>query len=379
MQINIRFISMLVLWLIASFAIAQNPSFKGMATVPFSGSKPSPTQYAEALRLAKINAIEKYFSGTNAAEQKNYDLIRKQISVSVDDFVLSHIVLSEEADKAAKSLTLVIRADLNAVRLGNALQAASATQNTDQSQRSPLTFVFVSRVQQSVKSFRVKSHERVDTSASTEGQAAYDQEGEEGEGISASSIGTSERASIKARASANTSSSVTSGGSDELKSDEIAWKVGRAAEVNSVVTGIFSNAGYEVIEAEFLEEETNKLINLAEFRKDYSTGDDLSSTTLRNAAKGAQAVKVPYLAIGTLDIGVRDIDPASGLSRVYVSVSGKVINVSGRFPKTVSAVGPVQFSGLGPNETVARTNALQLAAENAAKQMVNELNAKGVQ
>ena len=59
-------------------------------------------------------------------------------------------------------------------------------------------------------------------------------------------------------------------------------------------------------------------------------------------------------------------------------MTGKVLDVSGRFPKTVSSVGPVQFAGLGNTETVARNNALTLAAEKAAQTMVDELNVRAV-
>ena len=86
---------------------------------------------------------------------------------------------------------------------------------------------------------------------------------------------------------------------------------------------------------------------------------------------------MPYLALGTLDVGMKSKDPATGLVRVNVTVTGKVLDVSGRFPKTASSVGPVQIAGLGPNPTVARTNALSKAAETAARQLSDELNAKG--
>ena len=168
-------------------------------------------------------------------------------------------------------------------------------------------------------------------------------------------------------------------GSTTTKADVVKWEITRSANINSVMSGIFTNAGYEVIEAEYLEEESGGLVNLQAIRDDYQTGDDLSSETKRNFAKGVRSVDIPYLALGTLDVGMQSIDPVSGLVRVYVTVSGKVLDVSGRFPKTASSVGPVQIAGLGPDETVARTNALILAAETAAHQLTDELNAKGFQ
>jgi hypothetical protein len=63
---------------------------------------------------------------------------------------------------------------------------------------------------------------------------------------------------------------------------------------------------------------------------------------------------------------------------VYVSVTGKVLSLKRRFPKTIAAVGPVQFAGLGPDQTVAKRNALILASEKAAKQLTAQLRAKGI-
>jgi hypothetical protein len=42
-------------------------------------------------------------------------------------------------------------------------------------------------------------------------------------------------------------------------------------------------------------------------------------------------------------------------------------------------VGPVDYHGLGASEDNARTNALKSAAGDAAQQLMNALNAKGVQ
>ena len=144
------------------------------------------------------------------------------------------------------------------------------------------------------------------------------------------------------------------------------------------MSGIFSAAGYEVVEAEYVEGESRGLLSLANIRQDFATGNDLSSQTLRNTADGIRTAGIPYLAYGTLDVGMRDRDPASGNVRVHVTVTGKVLDLTGRFPRTVTSVGPTQYAGLGSDESVARTNALREAAEKTAQLMTNELNVKQV-
>jgi hypothetical protein len=378
---KMTFVRVLILacTLLAEMAFGDTVSSKGMSSVLFSGSAPTATQHEEALKQAKINAIERYFSETNSAQLKNYELVRSKIADHIDDYVIAFAVLSDESDKATKQLRIVIRADLNTIRLSNTLQASSAISNTAESQRSLLTFIFVAREQQSVQTFSEKNYKRTDTHAANQESSDTSHQGSEGEKLSKHEIQTHEQEQRTTAGVTDSSESTTSGGSVTRKGDAVEWRVTPAAEINSMMTGIFSNAGYEVVEAEYLEQESNQLLSIAAFRADYSKGDDLSPVTLRNAVKGAQAASVPYLALGTLDVGVHDTDPTTGLTRVYVTVIGKVLNVTGRFPKTVSSVGPVQFAGLGPNESVARINALKLAAENAANQLMNELNAKGVQ
>ena len=120
------------------------------------------------------------------------------------------------------------------------------------------------------------------------------------------------------------------------------------------------------------------MISIEAFKEDFRTGEDISGKTRRDAAKGARMVEVPYLAVGTLDIGVKETDSATGLVKVYVTVTGKMISVKNRFPKTVASVGPVLVAGLGPNQSVAERNALKKASATAATELVNQLNFKSV-
>jgi hypothetical protein len=55
-----------------------------------------------------------------------------------------------------------------------------------------------------------------------------------------------------------------------------------------------------------------------------------------------------------------------------------VWNLEKRLPRKVASVGPVQKQGLGPDAKVAMRNALNIAAEEAAKEIVAILNSKGI-
>lgn len=351
--------------LLALPASAQSVSSRGMATTNY-GFRLDAEKRREAMNNAALNALEAYVAETGAAKVKLFDQRRGEFASNINRYVLSSTVLSEEEDKKAKTYTVVVRSQINATLVQAALDGGSATANTRGAERSLLTFVFVARSQDSVQSFDDKVYRRADVTSS------YDEKTREGESFRGNSVSTS------GNRTETSSQAVTTGGSVARKSDNVAWKVANAGEVNSAMSGIFSAAGYEVVEAEYVEGESRGLLSLASIRQDFGTGNDLSSQTMRNTADGVRAAGIPYLAYGTLDVGMRDRDPASGNVRIHVTVTGKVLDLSGRFPRTVSSVGPVQYAGLGPDESVARTNALREAAEQAAQLMTNELNLKQV-
>ncbi|MFN3495884.1 MAG: hypothetical protein ACK40L_15395 [Hydrogenophaga sp.] len=355
----------LIALMVTAPVAAQTASSRGTGSASY-GLRLSADTRAQALNKAKVNALEAYIAESGAAKLRLFEARRPEFIGEIDRYVLSAVPLSEDEDKKAKTYSVTVRAEINTTLLQTKLDAGSAVAGARSSERSLLTFLFMARSQDTVQSFQDKEYRRVDASRS------YDEKTREGDSFRGNSVSTN--GSINQNASV----SVTSGGSTTARSDNISWKVANAAEVNTAMTGAFSSAGYEVVEAEYVEGESRGLLSIERIRKDFSTGNDLSAATLRDTANGIRAANIPYIAVGTLDIGMRDRDPASGNTRVYVTVTGKVLDVTGRFPRTVSSVGPVQYAGLGPNETVARTNALREAAEQAAQQMINELNVKAV-
>lgn len=358
-------------------AIAQVASSKGMATVTYAGKlKPEDRQAAQ--RKAVLTALEGYVAETSQAKVKAFALRRDEFAGKLDRLVLGSTVLSENDDRNARTYSVAVRAEINAALLRAELDAGSATATAPAASRSLLTMLFMARMQDSVQRFQDREYRRVDSKVSSSNRGRYTENTLEGESIGASAIGTSGSINRSGSGRANSSAVIESGGSTTGRADKVGWKVANAAEINTAMAGVFGNAGYEVVEAEYVESESGGQLSVARVRKGFSEGDDLSAELMRATAAGVRAAGIPYLAVGTLDVGLRDTDPVTGNIRVYVTVTGKVLDVSGRFPRTLSSVGPVQFSGLGPSETVARTNALSLAAEKAAQIMVDELNVRSV-
>lgn len=348
-------------------AMAQTVSEKGMATLPYTGWSLSASQRQDAVKKAELNALDRYIADTNAARSRIFESRQDQFTTHIDDYILGSTVLSENQDKQAKTYSVVIRADINSTRLMNDLgTGSSSATDVASAGHNTMTFLFVARSQSSVQSFDDKVYKRTDTDSSMTSST------NEGESIQAHNIGTSDSTQQK------TSQSTTTGGSVTRKADKVDWSVSNAGEVDTAMTGVFSDAGYDVVEADQVEGASGGMVNIANIRDAYSHGNDLPSNIVYNTTQGVQRAGIGYFAFGTLDVGMPDKDPVSGNVRVFVTVTGKVLNVQGRFARTLVSIGPVQYAGLGPDATVARTNALKEAANQAAHQMVDELSNKGI-
>jgi len=367
-----------VLLAFAAFPVlAQVESAKGMATVSYSG-KLTPELKERAYHNAEVNAVERYVADSGAAQTENFELIRAKVTSAIGAYVLGATVLSEETRTDAHQYSVTVRADINAARLGIEFKNSSAVTNTVDRQKSPLMFIFVARGQDSVKNLDPRVYKRADRNGATAADTTDSKAGTEGEQISRSQISTNASTSTHESKQTSTSDSTETGGSVTRRADQVTWALIPSGYISSIVTGTFSSAGFEVVDAEYVEPESKGLLSIHALQSDYTTGNDLQPETLRNTVNGLRAAQVRYLALATLDVGLPSTDPQTGLVRVYVSVTGKIVDVSGHFPRTVASVGPEQFAGTGPSPDVAQTNGLKLSADKAAHELVSQINVLGV-
>ena len=103
----------------------------------------------------------------------------------------------------------------------------------------------------------------------------------------------------------------------------------------------------------------------------------MSRETRRAVVTGLRDCEVAYLAIGTIEVNQPKVSAVEGYT-VTVSITGEVLDVSRRLPKKVAAIGPVLGQAGGDEDNIAVKNALTIAGDLAAKEIVSRLNAKGV-
>ena len=382
MQIMRKFFMAFLVLVACASAQAQVATARGKATVAYESSlfnsKATPEIKAKALKDAQVKAVEFYYAEAGQSESANFDAIRDRVFANLDKFILDTTVLDEQDQTDKRMYTVTVRASINVAQLRNAVKSSSPTQATAKGDKSKLTFLFVSRQVDSEKTFDDRVYQRVDRGIKVDATSSDARRGKEGESVGVKQVATNANKSRTASFEAKRTDTIETGGSTTRKASESTWRIFPSANLNSVFTGIFATAGFKVLEAGFVEPYTNGLLKIKNVENDYKSGNDLDPATLRDVVRGLQAAQVPYLAFGTLDVGLTDTDPASGLQRVAVTVTGKILDLSTGIPESISTVGPIQYAGVGPTEAEARGNALKKAADSAARELVSQLTNIGV-
>jgi len=355
-------------------AVAQVQQARGKATVPYTGKAVTPEVKAKALQGAQLKAVEFYYAEAGESEAANFDAMRQKIIDNPDRYILETTVLSEDDNAGGKAYTVAVKVSLNVANLRNDIKAGSAVGKATRSERSALAFVFVSREQDSEKAYDTRVTKRVDQGVKVD--AAVKQTGSEGESVKRNQISTNESATFNG--SANVSRTLETGGTRTRRASESTWRLFPSANLNQVFTQTFTRAGFKVNEASLVEPYTGGKFKVSQVENDYKAGNDLQSATLQSITQGMKNAQIPYIALGTLDLGLADTDPATGMQRVAVTVNARVLDVTQTIPDTIASVGPVQYAGVGPTEAEARTNALKLAANNAARELTAQLTNLGL-
>jgi hypothetical protein len=332
----------------------------------------------QALEAAQLKAVEFYYAEAGESEAENFDAVREKILANPDRYILESTVLAEEDNPAAQKYTVSVRVSLNVANLRNAVKANSAVAKMGRTERSALSFVFVSRQVDSIKAFDDRVYKRTEVSGQANTAVTTKEKTTEGEAVSKSQVSTNASVSREAAAQGKAVTTAETGGSVTKRSSETSWRLIPSANLGQVFSATFSRAGYKVTEGALVEPYTNGRFKVASVEDDYRSGNDLKPATLKGIVDGMRAVNIPYIALGTLDVGMADKDPSTGMARVSVTVNARVLDVTQPIPENLASVGPVQFAGVGPTEDEARGNALKLAANSAARELSSQLTNLGL-
>lgn len=337
-------------------SIAYEPS--GM----FGGKVPEDA-YAAVEAEAKRMAYIQYLS-ENCPPAKRQILERMEATIQAEfaSVVPQLQRLGEpRVDKKEKRLEISATVGIDASRIDALINreddAGTVGTPASPEERAPMVFVFVAR---KIASITTSDGKRVDFTKNTSQEVENVVQKAGAKGVSFDT--SSEALEIREY-----------GGKSIEKAQEVEWTIESASSIDSAVNEVFTLAGYECTDPADVEG-----FDVAAFRADYASGDDVTPETRRNANTLLRDYEVGYFATGRMDISLPQKHEVTGLPQVFVKVEAKVTDLSKKLPRTVASVSGEYFQGVGENVQVATQNALLTAARQTSSKLVDQLRAKGL-
>lgn len=300
-----------------------------------------------ALEDARKKALDKYIADLDSQRVRILNNVIDQLRQNLATYV-PEVVALDDGNWNNGYWTIGVEASINEAQIEEIVNKYIQSSVKKQGEETYLSFVFVAREADSVRKFEGKKTERA-----SESEAVKTSESEDG------ASGQSEKVTEK-----------ITGGSTEKKADKVTYRSYIPEDIGSKVSEVFNKAEYSVVEPFEAEIDTKSFV------ADFVEGDEITDATKKSAVEAAKSAGLNYLAVATLDVGEQIVDQATGMQKVYVRVNGYVWDLNGKFTKKICSVGPVQYSGLGEDPKVAKTNALINAASTAAKDLVDQLRLK---
>jgi len=362
--------------IVISFLFISNLSAetfsKGSATIEIKKPKKvSAEETAMARNKAVESAWKKYTGKFNKSRMKQYMLIKEDIMSTLDDYINDVQVLDNTVDTGTKTLRTVVKISINDVALDAKLSLTSAAGGTGASQGSTIVAYYINRETGSRKTFKAKE---TNISANESAKKVTDSMQGDTDSISSSDVNKTQ-----------------SGGSTEQKADKVSYRVAKNITPKVITTAlneIFAPAGFQFNDfdkavsvadpyAEFLEIEMS-VIEEEFVEKDGRLGRKTRGQINRVLKElEAKAIMVNYLVEIVTDINLAYTDSVTGNQKVDVSLSGSVTDVTNPLSGEVAAFTLVS-SGSGQDAITAANNAVKNAAVEAAQQIVDQLNSKGI-
>ncbi len=316
---------------------------------------------------AKQEIWKSYVGRQDTSSIRLIEAKKDEIQKRIDEFVTNLEFLDEQVDKSSRKMRFTVRGVVN----DNLVATLLASGGAKSGEGSAFGFLVLPRIQAEAKSFDAKVVKKASATTSMVSEKLESEQIKETDG------GASERAiqgdQVTMKASAKTSGSTT------RKAQKVKWALGDAKDVDANISKVLTEAGYEPsayadVAADCGGVKTN------EVRADLLASEtaELSDDVRRLVNDAMRKCEQRFFAVGTLDFDSIEQDRNSGGIRARASVNIKVYDLSKRPPRTVAAVGPVDYYGVGPREDGARSEALKQAAREAAQLIVNQLRSKNL-
>ncbi len=322
-------------------------------------STPDENERVYALNKAKSNAILAYADTLSEATRKLFEEKRAQFLSNPDRYIIRYNVAKDKMDKESRMYSVIIEAVVDDAKIKNDIGDSYGSKNAALAKNNIAVF-FIAREVAASTSFDAKVTKVAQAQSEKTGSAS-----------ASSSDGTTSAAE-----SASQTSVATTGGSTVQKSDVQEYRVDEISrgEFGGFLTDVFSSKGMEnILDGGFFE-----AITL--MQNDYGKGTTIKPMTWRKIMRELRDPEndIKYIVVGTVDLSAKETHRATGKPIVSATVSAKIYNIQGKLPKIVTALRPITIKGMGNDQSLAKKNALNNCAKDAADEIIDKLRGKGL-
>ena len=354
---------------------------RGIARVEYAPTNDNHGMYRQLVHEAKKAAVKTYMASMPQAKLKLMDRYFDDVTSyeNIDKFVLSFSPLGGPCDTGVtkngkpkcgqikdKTLNLAINAKISTVAIDNYLQSQSVAGATAAGESSEFGVLFIARTTTGRKVFQdkvtnVRQDKSVDNTNTT-----------------MASDGTSNIAGVAQDSLAMT----TTGGSIEIKADELAYEVNDSLSVTlgQAIKQYLVNAGFEPIDTDDIVDNHEGLYYLDERIEKGMVGEDgtIQRRILNKFKKAVTDEGMKFFGVGRLDLGLPQKNQVTGFVEVPAIVTFEVfMDVNGR-SRSVAVVTPQTVYGEDARgeAAIAQQNAQNQAVKLALDTVVSQLQAK---
>ena len=351
---------------------------RGTATEAVEGTIYSKKKAMAAIERAKPkackNAFKRYIQNPKAlndSERMIFESIQDQIYNNLNEYmVCTHMVepldvtkyLKEEKAeiKLTKKVTVIMRAEIDKVRLLNEINKSSKIFASDTSEKSKLAMIFFSRTVSAQRQFdeRVKNVEKTTT-----GLDINEEETESG--IS----------------STTTETNVTETGGSKLKKADVSEYIvddNDTVKLEAGMKEIFTKARFEPVSGKRqVRKKWRKL--KAEIIDSLESGGAIPDEAKWDIEDILMEKNVSYVVFAYFDVGVPGVDEATGNQSVSVALAvAEITRLGDSEPVSLGTISGVQVRGQGATSDMAKNNAINKVSKETAKKLVALINSKGI-
>ena len=370
-------IFIIFIFLLASNIYSETFS-KGSASIAVKKpNKITAEETAQAQEKAVESAWKKFTSKFNVSRMKQYMLVEEDILSTLNNYINDVQVLDNTVDIGTKTLRTIVKISINEVALDAKLSLTSAAGGTASGEGSLIAGYFIIREKASEKNYKEKA---TNIDANESAKKVTDSMDDDTDILNTSDISKSQ-----------------SGGSIEQKAAKVIYKpASDIVSVNDLFTAasqVLSPAGYEMTNFADLIDDVEEEIGDFDppfdtkiMEKDYVQNNAFSKEVRRSLRKTIKEHKNLMLDYGETpftflveiiaDLNVPYTDSVTGNQKATAKITVNIFNISKRRKSIASKF--LQVSGSGQNGSDAINNAMNNATTEAAKVIVDQLNAKGI-